>query len=182
MLHASFFDLFRDLAFPHDEELANRLWHTMQNDSSQRMMLDHVLKSTDRLPIKFKRGLLWAIKMAGSFSRNRNDFAHLSYVWIKLKDKAEHETMIPDYFSNSEKVVKKHTEHGLADWHKLYGDLIALKNYVDFIGLSLNSSMLKHPVALPYRPRLQSAAAKSSEGSQKRRRQMKRARARRPQS
>lgn len=150
MLHATFFDLFRDLAFPDDEKLANRLWHTIQNDGSQREMLAHVLESANCLPVKFKRGLLWAITMTGKLASNRNDFAHLSYMWFPLKD--SYEVMIPDYFGARESAAVRRVKHGKVDWRKLYGDLIAIKHYVDYIDLSINNGdILKHPAALPYR-------------------------------
>ena len=177
-LHVMFFNVFRLLAFSGNHFLANRIWHTIQSDSTQRTMLKHVLDGLEPKPgrRRFESGLRWALKVTDMLSSDRNDLAHLSYVFYQ-----EGNAIIPDYpagrISAAQRAIERQGQR--VDWRVLCGDLFALARYVMELEEGLYS---ENYTALPHRPRLRSPAAKTLASDRRRRRRVQRVRERRPKS
>lgn len=163
--HGALFHVFSVVVADSDITLAHALWHSLQSDSGQRLMLENVVKEKIPSPRNSMRtAILWSVRALAVLARARNEAAHVEIV-------GGHDEIMPGMSARTQYALKMENDPLATRWKAIRGDLYGVMNYLDGIYLALWNGF---PRPLSRRPRLRSVRLQS-EGSQRRNRRAKKA-------
>jgi hypothetical protein len=146
-LHASLFLIFWHLirgGHPRmTQATAHRIWHTIQNDSTQRDMILGTVQTHPSIPPALAKRIIWLLKTADRLSTYRNIAVHTPAIFSRyLKT-------IPSAEQQSTRTAARLRFNEIGHdqfWRFLTGDLNALS-------LSTRRTWLKRPEFLQLEPR-----------------------------
>lgn len=155
-LHANLFTLFWFIASrgqPLYHTTAHRIWHTIQNDTTQREMLLNVANANLAFNKTMLQRVRWIIKTTNSLSTYRNIAAHTPAAFSPyLQDRPAADPFAARDQARKRFLEIKHDQF----WRVLVGDLNALSAYT--AGVAVEISQPGFGGTLPHRPRMQSLA------------------------
>lgn len=171
-LYDRLFMIFWTLSKTEDHSIAHTLWHTIQNDGTQRQMM--LSLATVVLPKKSRMlaQLKWLKECVEDLAPLRNDAVHTPINFASLGDGRSVE--VPAAQSARRQAVERQRVRSIAElWRSVRDDLYVLALYAQAIALRLNHPDRFGP--LPHRPRLRAIPTR---GRSKRKTLPHRARAR----
>ena len=125
------FGIFLRLLADNDIKRARAMWHSLRNDRTQRELLRSFLRYSDRPGAVYRKGILWSIDTIDRLSVIRNDLAHTEMVNMT-------EFVIPGLASLDRTRMRIAHGNSAVVYRRLIGDFIAISNYLELIGLSLD--------------------------------------------
>jgi len=136
----------------HEEhEKALAIWHSFQNDKSQRDMLLATARADKRLPKKLLAHLKWIVDRSTDLSVARNIAVHTPVKFASIQGVGV--IPIPDAMSGRKQAVAKLRDAPLAaTWRRTRGDLIVLADFCSAIYSHIVATGLAGP--WPHRPSL----------------------------
>lgn len=166
---AAFFSILCQIIDPFmfNYELAGRVWHSQPSDSSQRTLLEAYVRSSVHQK-SIQNGLLWALKAMNELSGRRNDAVHSDMLW-------HYEELTPGPSTRGERRARLENLPIEKIWKRLRGDLWAIHNYVQDLGVDVMMSSTRPSTK---RPRLLLAHTTTAAAQSKRNRAKKAARER----
>ena len=131
---------------------AHRIWHTIQNDSTQRDMIAGTVQTHPWIPPALAKRIIWLLKTADRLSTYRNIAVHTPALfsrYLKTIPSAE-----PQSTRTTTRLRFNEIRHDQF-WRFLTGDLNALSLYAAHIAEATRVPAIG-TVSLPRRPRLRS--------------------------
>jgi hypothetical protein len=138
--------------FAADEQIANRIWHSIQSDKTQREMLWNAAEIKLSKKPKELAALKWILKQTGDLAQCRNVAAHVPVLFPEKTGMKPR----PDPWSSRREAGDVHRliNHEKF-WRLLAGDLSALSRYTG--GLARRLMSYGTPPSLLNKPVLQAA-------------------------
>jgi hypothetical protein len=175
MLHEYIFVLFNMVVRTRDPDngkIVHGIWHTIQSDSTQRLMLEEAAKGRFGPQMEFpsmkmvqpaahKRALdsiLWVTSSAGKLAQFRNDTMHAPIVARGgvRPDNSVFVELIPSASGRRPSVKRLRETPAEKTWRRVCGDLLALATYASYVAAALEWFPNAAPFPWPRRPRLRS--------------------------
>jgi hypothetical protein len=166
--HAKLFQLYVWIAHDGDWPLGAAVWHTLQNDTGQRAMLEAAVRAKADLGQSYRVGILWAASILNGLTTHRNEIVHSEVLFLP-------NSVVPGVAVRPQFEERMTALPVEKKWRLLSGDLHALANYLEIVWFSLWMGM---PRPLMRRPRLQFSRSKTASSQERRGRAKKAARER----
>jgi hypothetical protein len=130
-LHEHFFWLFQDILDKRDGgKLAYRVWHSVQNDTTQRAFLKGALATAG--DAQFVRSVDWLIKQAEKIALERNALTHAV---VRLIGPDEARAKLYASHTSREAHLKQLASKSSPDWERVERNLIVMGDYAAQIWL-----------------------------------------------